>query len=85
MTRHIWDGARFAWICCAGFAVIWYRCQVLTYGPKRCRVKVTARACLPYKGWVDAGTTAYVPTESLLFRRPPGVTRSGQGHIDLSP
>jgi hypothetical protein len=34
--------------------------------PKRSRVRTLRRACLPGRGWSDAGTMLHVPTDCLL-------------------
>ena len=38
--------------------------------PKRSRVRTLCRACLPGRGWSDAGTVIHVPTDCLLEGAP---------------
>lgn len=71
-----------AWLATNSWAgVFWYRCIVLHASPKRTRVRMTARSNLPRRGWVAAGTEVTVPSDAITLKRPPGITRSGQGML----
>lgn len=50
-------------------ALIDYRVSVIVLqpGPKRTRVRTTRKACLPGKGWCEAGTVIRVPTASVRW------------------
>lgn len=74
-----------AWLCTSGLCVFWWRCVVLSTGPKRSRVRFTAKTALPgRRGWVPSGTVATVPTESLIAKPPKSIRRSGQGLLVLT-
>lgn len=63
---------RIGWICTAGWAGTgFWRAQVLRETKARYWVRVTAKSCLPRRGWVPAGTELYVPKDAVTFTRPP--------------